>query len=91
ILANNAGWSKARMERILASERTTEIPAAERIPVYILYQTIWLDDQNRLVYGPDVYKLDHKMIEAMAALHVLHIPERADLQFVGMPLNATAR
>jgi murein L,D-transpeptidase YcbB/YkuD len=91
ILANNSGWSKARMERILASGRTTEIPAAEKIPVYILYQTIWLDDQNRLVYGPDVYKLDHKMIEAMAALNVLHIPKKTDIQFASMPLDSATR
>ncbi len=91
ILKDNEGWSKTRMEKILSSGRTTEIPVTTKIPVYIVYQTIWLDDQDHLVYGPDVYKLDHQLIGTMVSLNFFHIQNKPDIQFAGIPVDSSVR
>jgi murein L,D-transpeptidase YcbB/YkuD len=75
ILTDNANWSDQRMKSIIASGRTTEITAAQQIPVFIVYQTVWLDDAGRLVYGPDVYKQDRALVNAMNTVKAYHIPE----------------
>lgn len=75
ILTNNENWSDKRMRSIIDGGRTTEISAAEKMLVYIVYQTIWLDDEGRLVYGPDIYKKDKALLGAMNSLKVYHIPE----------------
>lgn len=79
ILEDNEGWSASRMNSIIERGNTTEITAAQTLPVYILYMTMWEDEDGRLVYGPDVYKQDQKLINAMADLKAFHIPEAASL------------
>ncbi len=91
ILGNNPDWSEARMTRIIDAGRTTEIGAEQRIPVYILYQTIWMDAEGYLVYGPDIYKQDRRMIEAMKSLDVLHIPDPGDLKLASTRTDASFR
>ncbi|MBI2233453.1 MAG: L,D-transpeptidase family protein [Micavibrio aeruginosavorus] len=50
ILHDNDGWSEARRNALIDSGKTSEVTAAEKIPVFILYQTIWQDNEGRLVY-----------------------------------------
>lgn len=88
ILKGNKGWSDRRMGNILASGKTSEISAAERIRVYMLYLTIWQDDQGHLVYGPDIYKQDRRLLEHMNAQKAYHIPGlKTDKYAVGSPVN----
>ncbi|MDB5490210.1 MAG: hypothetical protein JWO78_59 [Micavibrio sp.] len=84
ILADNENWSDKKMRSVIDSGRTTEISAAAKMPVYIVYQTIWLDDAGRLVYGPDVYKKDKALVGAMNTLHVYHIPEPQQPKFASI-------
>lgn len=91
ILGNNQDWSEQRMTRILETGRTSEINAEQRIPVYILYQTMWTDAEGHLVYGPDIYKQDKRMIEAMASLDVYHLPDLDDLQLASTGTDASLR
>lgn len=74
VLSDNEGWTDDKMEAVIAKGNTVEVSAAEPFPVYIVYQTMWLDDQNRLVYGPDVYKQDKRLIKVMAQADNFHIP-----------------
>lgn len=87
ILKGNAGWSGQRMDNIIASGRTSEISAAEKIPVYILYQTIWQGEGGELVYGPDVYKQDRRLIETMNSLKAYHIPDAPAVKYASMGPN----
>lgn len=84
ILTNNENWSDSKMRSIIDRGRTTEISAAAKMPVYIVYQTIWLDDAGRLVYGPDVYKKDKNLLTAMNNLKIYHIPEAQQPKFASI-------
>jgi murein L,D-transpeptidase YcbB/YkuD len=84
ILTDNDNWSDKKMRSIIDSGRTTEISAAQKMPVYIVYQSIWLDDAGRLVYGPDVYKKDRALLGAMNSLKVYHIPELQQPKFASI-------
>jgi len=43
-------------------------------PVYIIYQTVWLDGKGQIVYGSDVYKRDRELIDVLAAMHGYYLP-----------------
>lgn len=91
ILTGTENWSDERMEKILGTRRTSEVSAGAEIPVYILYQTVWLDHEGRLVYGPDIYKQDKRMLEAMASLKAYHIPESGAIEFASATAESPAR
>jgi murein L,D-transpeptidase YcbB/YkuD len=86
VLSSNPGWSEQKMQQTLARGSTAEVMAKNPFPVYIVYQTMWLDAEGRLVYGEDVYKRDQRLIKVLADAGSLHIPgsdstrvaERAD-------------
>lgn len=77
ILSANAEWSWERMEKMIDSGRMRDIPAETKMPVYITYQTVWLDSDGRLVYGRDVYGQDAKLAEILKKAGAVHIPQPA--------------
>lgn len=77
ILSTNAEWSWARMEKMIDSGRMRDIPAETKMPVYITYQTVWLDSDGRLVYGRDVYGQDAKLAEILKKAGAVHLPQAA--------------
>lgn len=88
VLSRNEGWNDQKMEAAIARGNTSEVAAAEPFPVYIVYQTMWLDDQDRLVYGPDVYKRDQRLIKVMAQNNNFHIPESSSTELAGVVDNS---
>ena len=77
VLSRNEGWSDEKMEAMIERGATSEVAAAAPFPVYIVYQTMWLDGDGRLVYGADVYKQDRRLIKVLAQGNDFHIPESA--------------
>ena len=67
-------WSDSKMNEYLADNITHDIEVDEKMPVYILYQTMWLDNEGKLVFGHDVYKQDRKLIKALANIDGYYIP-----------------
>ena len=47
--------------------RTTEliIPIAEKVPVYVVYFTAFVDAEHRLNYREDIYKRDKQIINML--------------------------
>jgi murein L,D-transpeptidase YcbB/YkuD len=91
ILKGNNNWSEGRMRNILASGRTTEIVATQGMKVYILYQTIWQDKDGALVYGPDSYKQDRRLIDAMKGLKAYKIPETGGIKYASLSAESPLR
>ena len=81
VLSRNEGWTDEKMDAAIEKGSTMEVAAAEPFPVYIVYQTMWLDSEGRLVYGSDVYKRDHKLIKVLAQADDFHIPESGRTRF----------
>lgn len=75
VLGSERDWSSREMEDILETGKTTEVMTSEPFPAYIIYQTIWLDDRGRIVYGPDVYKRDRELIEVLAKMDGYKLPD----------------
>ncbi len=74
ILSRNDGWNEDKMNELIDAGRTVEVPTEQRLPVYIVYQTMWLDDDGRLVYGTDVYGQDRKLAEILRGSRGIYIP-----------------
>ena len=65
VLEANDNWSSERKERIFASGEQTDIWAHKPLPVYIVYNTVWLGDQGQIVYGNDIYGHDRTLLRAL--------------------------
>ena len=63
------------MQKMIESGRMRDVPTEEKIPVYITYQTIWLDSEGKLIYGRDVYGQDEKLGQILKKANGIHIPQ----------------
>ncbi len=78
ILKNNKGWSWQRMLDLIDAGKTRDISAEQKMPVYIAYQTVWLDSEGHLIYGKDIYGQDAKLAEDIKKTDGIHIPEKIE-------------
>ena len=62
------------MRAMIDSRRMRDVSIEHRIPVYVLYYTVWIDEQGRIVYGNDIYKQDQQLINALVKLDGFRIP-----------------
>lgn len=74
ILGRNEGWSDKKIDGYLAKTKTIEVKAQRGLPVYILYQTVWLDENDKLVYGEDIYGNDVKLVRELQKTGQISIP-----------------
>ncbi len=79
ILAPNDNFSNEKRDRILAKGRQTEVWAQKPLPVYILYQTVWLGARGQIVYGPDLYGSDGKLLRELKKIDGVVFPVAGDL------------
>lgn len=74
IMSKNEGWNDPLLQDILRSGKLQEWKTAESLPVFILYQTVWLDQNGKIAYGSDVYGDDLKLIKHMKDRGLFAIP-----------------
>ena len=74
IMRGRKGWSDARMQTILDSHKTKDLFIRDVIPVYIVYYTTWINEQDQVVYGRDLYEYDDKLIKMLSDLDEIFIP-----------------
>lgn len=60
---NNKAWSKERIDQILETDTQIGIRIIPTVPVYIVYFTAWVDDNELLHFRNDVYHLDSKLAD----------------------------
>jgi murein L,D-transpeptidase YcbB/YkuD len=65
LLANPERWSRAAIDAVLDSGTTRTIRLPKPVPVLILYWTIDRDDQGAIVFKPDAYGRDPKLLKAL--------------------------
>ena len=68
IMKAKPNWSKQKMEDILNKGEMKDIYTSEKMPVYILYQTVWIGSENQIVYGNDIYSYDKKLLQLLEKL-----------------------
>lgn len=91
ILGGNDGWTPEKTQRIINTGRKTDIAATRRIPVYILYHTIWMGDQGQLVYGYDVYGRDALLRRALHNMDGVGFPSTMVAEKPDLPKITRAR
>lgn len=65
VLKNKEGWTQEKRKEILKAGKMRDIYMKEELPVYILYQTVWLGDNNQIIYGADIYGHDDTLMKAL--------------------------
>jgi L,D-transpeptidase YcbB len=60
---NHPDWTTKRLKAYMNQPKPVEVPVGEPIPVYLLYFTAWVDDDQRLNFRQDIYGRDNEMQE----------------------------
>ena len=60
VLRDQTEWSQERIRRAMYSGTESHVKLKEKIPVHIVYFTVWVDDSGLAHFLPDPYKRDGK-------------------------------
>lgn len=68
LLDGSPDWSPQRRERVMGSwTPTTRINLPAPMPLYLVYQTAWIDRTGEVAFRDDIYGIDAKVIAALQA------------------------
>ncbi len=71
VLEKKGGWDQRQFNVVMSEDKTRDIYTDENMPVYIMYYTVWLGDNDRVNYGIDVYGRDKKLLQLLEKLDEL--------------------
>ncbi len=64
LLADNKDpWTVERLDEAIGSEKTHWVAITTAMPLYILYWTVFMDEEGKVNFRGDVYDYDHFLIE----------------------------
>ena len=61
------GWTAERLEKELAKGTTQDVSLSKTMPVWLVYFTVWEDDDGVLQWRDDVHGRDRRLLEALSA------------------------
>lgn len=64
ILLGDAGWEQKRIDGAVKEGSTKYVNIPDRIPVYLYYQTAWVDKDQQPQYRADIYQYDNSIDNA---------------------------
>lgn len=64
LLANEPGWSQARVDETLASGQTVRVALTQKIPVQLVYLTAY-PEGDHIAFRPDVYAWDAELLQML--------------------------
>ncbi len=62
---NDESWTIAAVEDIVASGRRKVISLRKRLPIYLTYQTAWVDKDGMIHFNADIYQRDTKLLQVL--------------------------
>ncbi|MEX9908221.1 L,D-transpeptidase [Providencia rettgeri] len=71
ILLGDAGWEQKRIDGALKEGSTRYVNIPDRIPVFLYYQTAWVDKDQQPQYRADIYQYDNSTNNADKYLPIL--------------------
>jgi murein L,D-transpeptidase YcbB/YkuD len=74
LLQNKSGWDRARIDNLLASNRTTTVKLDKPLPILIQYSTVTAGN-DQVIFREDIYHRDAKVIAALDKPFKLHLPD----------------
>ncbi|AFH95251.1 L,D-transpeptidase [Providencia stuartii] len=64
ILLGDVGWEQKRIDGAVKAGSTRYVNIPDRIPVYLYYQTAWVDKEQQPQYRADIYQYDNSINNA---------------------------
>lgn len=64
LLGTQSGWSRERVDALVATGDTVTVPLKQAIPVYVTYFTAEPDDLGGIRFFPDIYRRDPLPVKA---------------------------
>jgi murein L,D-transpeptidase YcbB/YkuD len=64
-LLKNQGWSRARIDKVIRSGKTTRVNLKKPMRILIFYSTAWADENGQVTFKNDVYNRDAKVLKAL--------------------------
>jgi murein L,D-transpeptidase YcbB/YkuD len=61
VVNENTSWAEAGIQRARKSENETHIPLKEKVPVFVVYFTAWVDASGQVSFREDVYGHDQRL------------------------------
>ncbi len=65
LLLNDPKWDREKITRLIESRQTDTVALKEPVPIYIVYRTVDLLPDGRVVFRPDVYHRDFAVLGAL--------------------------
>lgn len=65
LLEDQPGWTSARIDQAMNSEKEVWVTVKQHIPVYITYFTSWVDKNGLINFRDDIYAHDQEMAKQM--------------------------
>ena len=65
LLAGQAGFTRADIERVVAAGTTRSVTLARPVPVWLVYWTAWSDLERRVEFRRDLYGRDVRVLEGL--------------------------
>jgi murein L,D-transpeptidase YcbB/YkuD len=67
LLAPSGDWNRAALDAAVSAEKTRTIRLSKPVPILILYWTVDRNDRDEIVFKPDPYGRDPKLLNAIDA------------------------
>lgn len=65
ILNDSLNWSKQKIEKVVAEQKTVTVPLKVQPRVHIIYQTAWVDEKHGLQFRKDIYNRDNALMQQL--------------------------
>ncbi|MCA0267801.1 MAG: L,D-transpeptidase family protein [Bacteroidetes bacterium] len=66
-LGPNGGWDSTRVDSAMNGSRELRVNLTRTIPVFLVYQTAWVDEAGRVQFRDDLYGHDRRLLAALYA------------------------
>ncbi len=61
------GWTRATIDRAIAAGATRRVSLETRLPLFVIYRTVAIDEDGRATFRPDPYGWDTRLLAALNA------------------------
>jgi murein L,D-transpeptidase YcbB/YkuD len=85
------GWSRADIDRTIATAATSRVALNMPVPLYVVHRTVVVGDDGWAVFGNDVYGWDAKLTRALAGRGVTATTARLATECSGASPSAGTR
>ena len=60
VLDSEEGWDQSQIRETINSDQVRGVKVEQDVPVYLVYWTAWVAEDEAVFFRPDVYAVDHK-------------------------------